>query len=107
MPDSKRWSDEKLEVFHQEFVQHLADEEQERKQNQELHEAVFQREDKDANVPAGILQLCARMSADITEMKIANDRQKRFVGGVMFAFSGMGFLFTDTAHKLWGFIKGL
>lgn len=102
-----RWSDEKLEKFYQEFQMHLADEEHEKHQQGEMHAALFQLENTDTNTPAGLVQLCARMSKDIRDMKIAADRQKTFIGGVMFAFTAMGFIFTDTFHKVWGFIKGL
>lgn len=102
-----RFSDDQLIAFHQEFKDHLKTEEEESRQQQAIHTALFQKEDKDANIPPGLVQLCARMASDIQDMKIANDRQKRFVGGVMFAFSCIGFLFTDSAHKVLAWLKGL
>ena len=104
---SGRWSDEKLETFYQEFQKHLEEEHHEMAQQSELYAAIFQKEDKDTNTPPGILQLVARMSSDVRALKVAADRQKTFLGGVLFAFSAVGFFFTDTAHKLLTLLKGL
>lgn len=107
MTEAKRWSDERLETFYQEFKMHLEDEAREKAQQKELYQAVFQKEDLDSNTPAGLIQMMARMSKDLRDLKIAADRQKTFIGGVMFAFGAVGFFFTDTAHKVLGFLKGL
>lgn len=96
----ERWSDKQLEAFHQEFLNHEAKEEVKHAQLTELYEAVFRKEDPDRGQPPGLLQLCARMSNDLTAMKIANDRQKRFIGGMVFAITSMGFFLTDTFHKI-------
>lgn len=101
------WDDKKIETFYQEFQHHLEEEHRERIQQRELYIAIFQREDTDSNTPAGILQLVARMSADVRAMKIAADRQKTFMGGVLFAFTAVGFFFTETAHKVLALLKGL
>lgn len=105
MSESKRWSDEKIEEFHAEFRHHMVVEEQEREQQQEMYDALFQKEDRDSNTPAGLVQAMGRLSADIRDMKIAQDRQKTFIGGVMFAFTAMGFFFTDSAHKVFAWLK--
>lgn len=102
-----RWSDERLETFHQEFRAHIEAEKEEMQQQAEVHRALFQRADPEANIPAGVIQLLSQLDARTRTMEIANDRQKRFVGGVLFAFSCMGFFFTDTAHKVMGFFKSL
>lgn len=103
----RRWSDEKLESFYQRFEEHVAQEEADRRQQAEIHEALFQREDKDANRPAGVIQMLARLDGRTAAIEIATDRQKRFIGGVLFAFSCVGFLFTDTSHKVLNFLRGL
>lgn len=107
MADTKRWSDDKLSEFHEEFLKHMATEEVERAQQQKIYDALFQKQDKDTNTPPGVVQLLGQIDSRLEAMEISNDRQKRFVGGVMFAFSCMGFLFTDSAHKLLAWLKGL
>ena len=107
MGEQKRWSDDKLSEFHEEFLQHMAVEESERAQQQKIYDALFQKQDKDTNTPPGVVQLLGQIDSRLEAMEISNDRQKRFDGGVMFAFSCMGFLFTDSAHKLITWLKGL
>ncbi|KFB66058.1 hypothetical protein [Candidatus Accumulibacter vicinus] len=41
-----RWSDEKLEEFHAEFLRHMVVEEQERIQQQAMYDALFQKEEQ-------------------------------------------------------------
>lgn len=109
MPQEKprRWSDEELEEFHQEFRAHVEAEAEERIQQRALYVALFQKEDKDTNTPAGLLQLTSRMDTRLSNMEIANDRQKRFIGGFLFAFSCVAFFFTETAHSIVAFLKKL
>lgn len=107
MADTKRWSDDKLSEFHAEFLKHMETEKLERQQRQTIYDALFQKQDKDTNTPPGVVQLLGQIDARLEAMEISNDRQKRFVGGVMFAFSCMGFLFTDSAHKVLAWLKGL
>lgn len=101
------WSKERLDKFYQEFQAHAEQERIEREQQHELHVAVFQKEDKESNTPAGVLQLLSRVDARLSSMEITADRQKNFIGGVFFAFAAVGFFFTDTAHRVLGFLKGL
>lgn len=96
-----------MSKFHSEFLKHMGTEEKERKQQEEIYDALFQKEDKDSNKPAGVVQLLAQIDARLEAMEITADRQKRFLGGVMFAFSCVGFLFTDSAHKVLSWLKGL
>lgn len=102
-----RWSDERLEQFHAEFREHRKIEDEEHMQQREMYEALFRQEDKDKNIGPGIVQLMARLDERTKAMEIAADRQKRFVGGVMFAFTCMGFLFTDSAHKLLAWLRSI
>jgi hypothetical protein len=105
MPHEIRWSDEKLERFYQEFHDHLKTEADEKAQQNELHAAIFQKEDSDYNTPAGVLQLVTRMDARLKTMEVTADRQKRFIGGIVFTFTCLGFLFTDAAHRVMAFFK--
>lgn len=107
MSEAKRWSDDKLSEFHVEFLRHMASEEAEHVQQQKIYDALFQKQDKDTNTPPGVVQLLGQIDSRLEAMEISNDRQKRFVGGVMFAFTCMGFLFTDSAHRVLTWLKGL
>lgn len=108
MPDhAVRWSDDRLEDFYREFSAHIKQEEAQSTQQSEIHRALFQRADPEANTPPGVIQLLSQLDTRTRTMEIANDRQKRFVGGVLFAFSCMGFFFTDTAHKVLAFFRSL
>lgn len=100
-----RWSDAELERFHAEFQDHDLRERERLQRHDLLYTAVFRKEDLDEGTPPGLLQLCSRMAADLAEMKQANDRQKRFIGGVIFAFTSMAFFLTDSAHKLMEFLR--
>lgn len=97
---NKRWSDDKLQAFYDEFHDHTKSEEEEHGQQKELYEAVFRKEDKEIGTPPGLLQLTAQINAQLKEMKIWQDRQKTFVGGVIFAISAVWFVLTDVGHKI-------
>lgn len=107
MSESRRWSDADLQQFHDEFRQHEKKEDDTHARLDDLYEAVFRKEDKDRNIAPGLLQLCARMSSELESMRIAADRQKRFVGGMLFAVTSMGFFLTDTFHRLIDLVKKL
>lgn len=98
--DEGRWSDKKLNEFHDEFLEHMKDEEEERKRQEEIHEALFRKEDKELGTPPGALQLMAQMNERLKAMEIKQDRQKSFVGGVLFAISSVWFFLTDAGQKL-------
>jgi len=107
MGNESRWSDDKLEEFHQEFLQHvnefhehIGNESFEQKQQQELHDAVFRKEDLDNQVTPGLLQLTARISSQLYAIQVWQDRQKTFVGGIIFAISAVWFFLTEAGHKL-------
>ena len=102
-----RWSDEKLDKFHQEFQifagkfdSHIGDESFEQQQQQELYNAVFRKEDTEANVPPGLLQLTSRISMQLHSIQIWQDRQKTFVGGMIFAVSSFWFFLSDAGPKM-------
>lgn len=107
MPDGRRWSDNDLEQFLAQFIAHLEEESPMHRQQSELYAAVFRKEDKDSNTPPGLLQLTARISQQMEDMKVWQDRHKTFLGGAMFALSCLGFFFTDIGHKVMATIKGL
>lgn len=107
MPETKRFSDEKLQDFYSEFRAHVKEfqthvgkEEQEHKQQQELHDAIFRKEDSDTNTPPGLLQLTMRINTQLSDMRKFQDRQKSFVGGVLFTVSSIWFFLTDAGQKL-------
>lgn len=102
-----RFSDAKLQQFYEEFRGHIKDEEKEKHQQDDIYEALFRQGDKDKNINPGVIQLLMQVSDRIEAMEIAADRQKRFVGGVMFAFSCMGFFFTDSAHKIFAWVRSI
>ena len=103
----KRFADVELESFHREFREHVKNEEGEHEQQGQIHDALFRLEDKDKGVSPGVIQLLGRVNDRLLTMEVAADRQKRFVGGVMFAFSCMGFFLTDSAHKLMDWLRGV
>lgn len=112
--ENSRWSDSELEKFHAEFRQHLEDEKREKIQQSELHAAIFQKEDKDANVPAGILQQLARgadqmekISGQIGEMVGRDARRKTFVAGGIFVAGAVWFLLTEGVHRFVTFLSKL
>ena len=102
-----RWSDEKLEQFYGEFKEHKRLEEQEQRQSQEIYDAVFQKADPDTNTPPGLLQLTAQISRQLHEMCVWQDRQKTFVGGVVFACAAVWFVLTEAGHKFFALLQKL
>ena len=108
MPDrSMRWSDQDLEKFHAEFRRHVETEGPMHRQQLELYEAVFRLEDKELGRPPGLLQLTSQINAQMRDMRILQDRQKTFIGGVMFAITSAACFFTDTAQNIISLIKKL
>lgn len=105
--EQRRWSDERLEQFYREFREHRQLEEHEDAQHREILDALFRTEDKDRNIPPGLVQVMTRVAERIGAIEVAADRQKRFLGGVLFAFSCVGFVFTDTAHKIFAWLRTL
>lgn len=71
---------------------------------EEVREALFRREDKDRGVPPGLIQLTTRIADKLDRMETRQDRQKTFVGGVVFAISAVLFFLTDGASKLLDFV---
>jgi len=107
MENNRRWGDQALEKFHQEFIEHVAEfrthidnESFEQQQQQELHNAVFRKEDTEANIPPGLLQLTSRISMQLHSIQIWQDRQKTFVGGMIFAVSSFWFFLSDAGPKM-------
>jgi hypothetical protein len=105
--EKARWSDDKLEEFHNEFKSHMETEKIEQHQQQALYDAVFRKEDKEANVPPGLLQMMSRMNEQMLDMQIWQDRQKTFVGGVVFTVSALWFFLSDAGPKILAFLKRL
>ena len=102
-----------LRKFHGEFIrhqkefqQHLADAEKERRQQQEIHDALFRKENVDENDGPGIIQLMGRINQQLLEMRITYDRQKTFIGGVIFTCSA-AWLFLGDVAKMLSSLKGL
>ncbi len=98
--DRKRWSDSDLTVFHQEFRDHVAKEDKEQAQQQDIFDAIFRKEDKDLGTPPGLLQMMAQTNAQILDMRIRNDRHKTFVGGVVFTLSAVWVFVSEIWHRL-------
>lgn len=107
MDPHRRFADDKLEEFYQEFLEHRRLGEIERRKQDEMHEALFRREDPDSNVAPGIVQLMVRTAEDVKVLRIAADRQKTFVGGVLFAVTSIWFFFTDIGPEMVKWIKKL
>lgn len=116
MPGEKceRWSDKELEQFYAEFKQHViefkqhvVDEGKELVQQRELHEAIFQKEDKEANVPPGVLQQLARISEKLETLSATDSRRKTFVAGGIFVAAAVWFLLTEGVHKVLVFLQKL
>lgn len=102
-----RWNDDKIEALYQEFRDHVAEfrehvgaEAFEQRQQQELYEAVFRKGDVDTGAPPGLLQLTARISSQLHDIKVWQDRQKTFIGGMLFAVTSIWFVLTEAGHKL-------
>lgn len=107
MNSQSSWDDQKLEVFYQSFVTHVAEEQILRKHQQELYEAVFRKEDKDNNTSSGLLQLTVQISRQLNDMQLWQDRQKTFVGGVFFTVTAVWFFLTEAGHKLFALLQKL
>lgn len=95
-----RFSDEKLEEFYREFVEHCQQEFKEHEQQREMYEALFRKEDKSNNVSAGLIQLLTRTAEGVETLRIAADRQRTFIGGVTFALVSVWFFITDIGPVL-------
>lgn len=104
---AERFSDEKLAQFYREFQEHVKPEEEVKEQQREIYDALFRKADPDTNISPGLIQLTTQVDARLRAMEITNDRQKRFIGGFLFAFTCVGFFFTDSAHKLMSFFRSL
>lgn len=102
-----RWSDQELEQFHKEFLQHAKHEEEFSQLYRELHEAVFRKSDPVLGTQPGILEHMTQLNQMLLEQQKWQDRQKTFVGGILFTFSCLGFFLTDTAHKLLNLFRSL
>lgn len=100
-----RFSDAKLEEFHQEFIEHRKLEEKERQQQREMYEALFRQEDLGKNIGPGVVQLMVRLSDDVKALRVAADRQKTFIGGVLFAITSIWFFVSDIVPNLVQWIK--
>lgn len=107
MPNNNRWSDEKLEEFYQSFLEHQRIGNVERAQQQEMYDALFRKEDPDSNVAPGIVQLMVRTAEDVKVLRIAADRQKTFIGGVLFAVTSIWFFLTDVGPDMAKWLKKL
>lgn len=99
-PTRHRWSDDQLEEFYREFRLHLVTEENERRQQQEMYDAMFRQEDKAMNVAPGIVQLMVKTAGHVETLRIAADRQRTFIGGVLFAITAIWFFLTDIGPVL-------
>lgn len=99
-PTRQRWSDDQLEEFYREFKSHLKVEEQERRQQQEMYDAMFRQEDRAKNVAPGIVQLMVKTAGHVETLRIAADRQRTFIGGVLFALTAIWFFVTDVGPVL-------
>ena len=102
MSAAPRWSDEKLDEFHSDFkafavqfVQHMGDDKAAKSQQEELYTAIFQKENRDENVPPGLLQLVSRISQNLESINTLQSRQKIFTSGAIAA-----------AMVFWGIISG-
>lgn len=102
-----RWSDMELESFHADFKRHVEEEIPMHMQQKALYEAIFRLEDKTIGQPPGLLQTVAQINEQMHEMRVWQDRQKTFVGGIVFAISAVSFFLTDSAHRLMNIVKGL
>lgn len=103
----RRFTDDKLEEFYQEFLEHRRKGEVERRQQQEMYDALFRKEDPDCNVAPGIVQLMVRTAEDVKVLRIAADRQKTFIGGMLFAVTSIWFFFTDIGPEMVKWVKKL
>lgn len=94
-----------VEEFYQQFVAHCLQEDKDRQQQQAMYDALFRKEDPDSNVAPGIVQLMVRTAEDVKALRIAADRQKTFIGGMLFAITSLWFFFTDIGPELLKWMK--
>lgn len=106
MNESRRWGDADLEKFHREFKDHIAEEDPMHRQQKELYDAVFREGDEKRGTPPGLLELTARIADELKDIRIWQDRQKTFVGGVVFTLSSVWFVLSDMGPRIIGFFKG-
>ena len=102
-----RFSDDALLKFRAEFDEHVQSETKDREMLSHIYEALFRKEDKDTNVSPGAFQLLVQIGTRMQALEVAAVRQKTFIGGGLATLAIVGSLFTDTAHKVIGIIKGL
>lgn len=100
-----RWSDEKLQEFFESFQHHLQFEEQEKKQQEQIYDALFHKEDPDNNTGPGIVQLLGQINQRLSRLENTATQQKSFLGGAIFAVSCMAVFLTDSLQKLVAFFK--
>lgn len=112
--EAKRFSDPELHALKgevnrvaQTLADHVVLEDSEHRQQQEIYEALFRQEDKGRGIPAGVIQMLDRIDMRVTAMEIMADRQKRFIGGFIFAFGCMAFFLTDSFHRLVAALKAI
>ena len=103
--NEKRWSDDKLEAFYQEFKKAQESDTKEKQQQEQLYQAIFRLEDKSLGVPPGLLQLTSQINVQLAEMQRWNEKQKTFAGGVVFTLSAVWFFITDVGHHLYDIAK--
>lgn len=84
----------------EEFHQHIADETVRQERLDELYEAIFRKEDKDGGVPPGLMQMMVRINGQMEDMAKWNDRQKTFMGGVVFTISSIWFFVSDLGPRI-------
>lgn len=106
-PHGSRWSDERLEQFYQNFTAHVDDEVKERKQQQEMYDALFRQGDPGRNVAPGVIQLMVQTATRVEKLCIAADRQKTFIGGVVAAIAAIWFVVTDIGPTIVTWLKKL
>jgi hypothetical protein len=100
-----RWSDERLEQFYQNFIAHVDDEVKERKQQQEMYDALFRQEDPSRNVAPGVIQLMVQTATRVEKLCIAADRQKTFIGGALAAVGAIWFVVIDAGPSALAWLK--
>ncbi len=101
----RRWSDDRLEQFYQHFQQHIEEERTDRKQQQEMYDALFRKGDSDTNTAPGIVQLMVQTAGRVEKLCIAADRQKTFIGGVGAALVAVWFVVTDLGPAFVAWMK--
>ncbi len=76
-----------------------------RRQQQEIHDALFRKADADANISPGIVQLLVQTSDRLEKLCIAADRQKTFIGGALAAVAAIWFVITDLGPEALKWLK--